>query len=196
MRKICRQNRHGCWHRQSNVKKSFDIFLLYLCNRFFLVLDVLYERNCSTKGVAHVPHSFALIKNSSAVTSNSYFFIFMSLANLSILIGGIDAGNVLISLSFPNIFKLEDLIFASSLYSTIKGLCIISTKSSLIITLESSEEKSTKRTSSLDHLTVICLLLRVLVDPLICHLFKNVPCNEWYMYLLLFGLIGSIRKIN
>ena len=31
--------------RQHMWKKSFDIFLLYLHNRFFLVLEVLYERS-------------------------------------------------------------------------------------------------------------------------------------------------------
>ena len=35
------------------VKKSFDIFLLYLYNKFCLVLEVLYKRNCYTKGAAH-----------------------------------------------------------------------------------------------------------------------------------------------
>ena len=36
------------------VKKSFDLLLLYLYNRLALVLEVLYERNCSTKGAAQL----------------------------------------------------------------------------------------------------------------------------------------------
>ena len=31
------------------VKKSFDLFLLYLDNIYFLFLEVLYERSCSRK---------------------------------------------------------------------------------------------------------------------------------------------------
>ena len=38
----------------AHVKKSFDLFLLYLYNRSFLVLGVLYERSCSTKGAAQL----------------------------------------------------------------------------------------------------------------------------------------------
>ena len=38
--------------RQHMWKKSFDIFLLYLHNRFFLVLEVLYERSGPTKGAS------------------------------------------------------------------------------------------------------------------------------------------------
>ena len=38
-----------CDKKTAHVKKSFDLFLLYLSNRFFLVLEVLYERSCSTK---------------------------------------------------------------------------------------------------------------------------------------------------
>ena len=38
-----------CDKRTKHVKKSFDLFVLYLYT-FFLVLDVLYERSCSTKG--------------------------------------------------------------------------------------------------------------------------------------------------
>ena len=46
------------------MKKSFDLFLLYLYNRFFLVLEVLYERSYSKKGaaqplkVSHYPTKF------------------------------------------------------------------------------------------------------------------------------------------
>ena len=36
------------------VKKSFDLLLLYLYDRLALVLEVLYERNCSTKGAAQL----------------------------------------------------------------------------------------------------------------------------------------------
>ena len=39
-------------------EKSFDLFLLYLSTRFFLVLGVLYERSWSTKGVAQTPIFF------------------------------------------------------------------------------------------------------------------------------------------
>ena len=42
-----------CNQKKPNVKESFDLFLLYLFNRFFSVLEVLYERNCSTKGATH-----------------------------------------------------------------------------------------------------------------------------------------------
>ena len=38
-----------CDKKTTHVKKSFDLFLLYLCNTFFLVLEVFYERSCSTK---------------------------------------------------------------------------------------------------------------------------------------------------
>ena len=41
-----------CYKKTTHVKKSFDIFLLYLCNRFFLAFEVLYKRNWSTKGAA------------------------------------------------------------------------------------------------------------------------------------------------
>ena len=41
-----------CDKKTAHVKKSFDLFLLYEYNRFFLVLEVLYERSCSTKGAA------------------------------------------------------------------------------------------------------------------------------------------------
>ena len=34
-----------CDKKTAHVKKSFDLFLLYLYNRFFLVLEVLYERS-------------------------------------------------------------------------------------------------------------------------------------------------------
>ena len=48
--------------KTAHVKKSFDLFLLYLYNRFFLVLEVLYERSCSKKGavlkVSHHPTKF------------------------------------------------------------------------------------------------------------------------------------------
>ena len=37
-----------CGKKTTHVKKSFDLLLLYLYNRFFLVLEVLYERSCST----------------------------------------------------------------------------------------------------------------------------------------------------
>ena len=40
------------WKNRSYVNELFDLFLLYLYNSFFLVLGVLYERNCSTKGAA------------------------------------------------------------------------------------------------------------------------------------------------
>ena len=40
------------WQKQPYVKKSLDLFLLYLDNRYFLFLEVLYERSCSTKGAA------------------------------------------------------------------------------------------------------------------------------------------------
>ena len=42
-----------CDKKKALVKKSFDEFLLHLCNRFFLVLEVLYKRNCSAKGAVH-----------------------------------------------------------------------------------------------------------------------------------------------
>ena len=41
-----------CDKKTKHVKKSFDLFLLYLYNRFFLVLEALYERSCSTKEAA------------------------------------------------------------------------------------------------------------------------------------------------
>ena len=41
-----------CDKMTTHVKKLFDIFLLYLCNRFFLAFEALYKRNCSTKGAA------------------------------------------------------------------------------------------------------------------------------------------------
>ena len=34
--------------KRQHVKKSFDLLLLYLYNRFFLVLEVLYERSRTT----------------------------------------------------------------------------------------------------------------------------------------------------
>ena len=40
------------------VKKWFDLFLLYLYNWFFRVLEVLYKRNCSTKGCAQLFNNF------------------------------------------------------------------------------------------------------------------------------------------
>ena len=39
-----------CGKKTTHVKKLFDLLLLYLYNRFFLVLEVLYERSCSMKG--------------------------------------------------------------------------------------------------------------------------------------------------
>ena len=41
-----------CDKKPTHVKKSFDIFLLYLCNKFFLAFEVLYKTNCSRKGPA------------------------------------------------------------------------------------------------------------------------------------------------
>ena len=46
-----------CDKKTKHVKKSFDLFLLYLYNRLFLVLEALYERSCSTKRAAH-SHQF------------------------------------------------------------------------------------------------------------------------------------------
>ena len=34
------------------MKKYLDLFLLYLDNRYFVFLEVLYEWSCSTKGAA------------------------------------------------------------------------------------------------------------------------------------------------
>ena len=42
-----------CHKKTAYVKKSFDLFLLCVYDIFFLVLGVLYERGCSTKGAAH-----------------------------------------------------------------------------------------------------------------------------------------------
>ena len=41
-----------CDKKTTHMKKSFHIFLLFFCNRFFLALEVLYKRNCTTKGAA------------------------------------------------------------------------------------------------------------------------------------------------
>ena len=43
-----------CDKKKAYMRKSFDLFLLYLYNRFCFVLEVLYERNSSTKEGAQV----------------------------------------------------------------------------------------------------------------------------------------------
>ena len=43
-----------CVTKTRHMKNSFDLFFLYLLSRFFVVLEELYETNCSTKGAAQV----------------------------------------------------------------------------------------------------------------------------------------------
>ena len=38
--------------KKAHVKKPFDLFLLYLYDSFFSVLEIHYEKSCSTKGAA------------------------------------------------------------------------------------------------------------------------------------------------
>ena len=40
------------YKKKPSAKISFDLFLFQLCNRFFFVSEVLYERSCPTKGAA------------------------------------------------------------------------------------------------------------------------------------------------
>ena len=54
------------------LKKSFDFILLYLYNRFILVLKGLYERNCSTKGETHLFTS--LLKMKSFLRNNILYY--------------------------------------------------------------------------------------------------------------------------
>ena len=74
-----------CGKKTTHVKKSFDLLLLYLYNRFFLVLEVLYERSCSTIGAAQPCMPQSLI----SVPPPSLFFFFQKTSNTLLLLGAV-----------------------------------------------------------------------------------------------------------
>ena len=42
------------YEKKPPAKIYFDLFLLQLYNRFFLISERLYQRSCSAKGAAHM----------------------------------------------------------------------------------------------------------------------------------------------
>ena len=138
----------------SNELKSFTIsvcfflflflfFVLYLLKTYWPVGNAAQFEHSVIKASRHdqllntslltwswifivASHIFVVIKNSSAVTSNNLFFVFISLPNLIISLRRTDSGNILVYLTFQtySCWKISDLSLHLILQITGSVSCI------------------------------------------------------------------------